>query len=129
MTELPPDLTARLPKLLPRLASNHDGEVVATVAAITRTLEAGGHDLHDLAAHLTEPSRIVIVHRDRPTDAPPPDASDTIAWCLNEGAERMSEWEDSFVRSLARQVAGGRPPSPKQAAVLDDIAARIKRRP
>ena len=129
MVDMSPDLTARLAKLLPRLASNHTGEVFATVAAITRTLEAGGHDLHDFAEHVAAPSRTVIVYRDRPSEPPPPDASDTIGWCLNEGAERMTEWEDSFVRSLARQIAGGRPPSPKQITVLDDIAAQIKRRP
>lgn len=39
----------RLTKLLPRLASDHDGEVVATVAAIRRTLDADGADLHALA--------------------------------------------------------------------------------
>ena len=47
-----PDLRTlgpKLAKLIPRLASDHDGEVVATVAAIRRTLQAGGADLHDFA--------------------------------------------------------------------------------
>jgi hypothetical protein len=41
------------PKLAPlvrMLAAPHDGEVLATVATIRRTLAAGGQDLHDLAA-------------------------------------------------------------------------------
>ena len=132
MTELSPDLTTRLAKLLPRLASNHDGEVVATAAAIARTLEASGRDLHDLAEHVAAPSRTVIVYRDRPNDAasaPPADPAETITWCLDAGAERMSEWEITFVRSLGQQIVRGKPPSPKQIAVLDDIAAQLRRRP
>jgi hypothetical protein len=39
----------RLAKLLPRLASEHDGEVVNTVRAIGRTLAAEGLDWHALA--------------------------------------------------------------------------------
>lgn len=94
MTEMSPDLTARVAKLLPRLASNHDGEVAATVAAIARALEAAGHDLHDLAAHIAAPSRTVIVYRDWPDDVGSPTTPhpiETIAWCLDAGAERMSD--------------------------------------
>lgn len=36
-------------KLLPRLASDHAGEVAATAAAISRKLIAGGSDWHELA--------------------------------------------------------------------------------
>lgn len=45
-----PDVGARLAKLLPLLASDQPGEVVATAAAITRTLAAAGADWHALAA-------------------------------------------------------------------------------
>ena len=40
---------ALIRKLLPRLASPHDGEVVATARAIERTLRSAGRDWHDLA--------------------------------------------------------------------------------
>ena len=46
-----------LKKLIPRLASEHDGEVVATVRAIQRTLHRHGYDLNDLANHLDEPAK------------------------------------------------------------------------
>ena len=45
----------RLGKLIPRLASDHDGEVTATVAAIGRTLTGVGLDWHDLARRVAEP--------------------------------------------------------------------------
>ena len=47
---IPADTAAKLAKLLPRLGSEHDGEVVATVRAIDRTLTAAGLDWHSLAA-------------------------------------------------------------------------------
>lgn len=45
-----PMVRSRLQKLLPRLASNADGEVLATVRAIRSALQSDGLDLHDLAA-------------------------------------------------------------------------------
>jgi hypothetical protein len=46
-------MTSHLPplveKLIPRLASNFDGEVVATARAIDRSLRANGRDWHDVA--------------------------------------------------------------------------------
>lgn len=45
-----PDTAAKLAKLIPLLASDKDGEVVATVHAIRRTLKSEGSDLHGLAA-------------------------------------------------------------------------------
>ena len=36
--------------LIRRLGSNHDGEIVATVASLKRTLQSNGRDLHSIAA-------------------------------------------------------------------------------
>ena len=44
-----PKLSSRLSKLIPRLASDSEGEVLATVRAIRVSLQAEGLDLHDLA--------------------------------------------------------------------------------
>lgn len=53
---IPPVIAPKLAKLLPLLASDHDGEVVATARAIGRTLVAAGLDWHALAAALTQPA-------------------------------------------------------------------------
>lgn len=53
----------RIAKLLPRLASDHDGEVIATVAAIRRTLEAEGDDLHDLARSIGGTTSVEVISR------------------------------------------------------------------
>jgi hypothetical protein len=49
MPILPPTLVAKLDPLIRRLASIHDGEVVATTRAIERRLRAERYDLNDLA--------------------------------------------------------------------------------
>ena len=50
MNPLPSPVRERLAKLVPMLASDKDGEVLATAAAIRRTLATAGADLHDLVA-------------------------------------------------------------------------------
>ncbi len=50
------DIRVRLGKLVPRLASDHPGEVAATVAAIGRTLAGAGLDWHDMVARIAKPT-------------------------------------------------------------------------
>ena len=50
MTSISDKARDRLGKLIPRLASDQDPEVLATVHAMRSTLRADGLDLHDLAA-------------------------------------------------------------------------------
>ncbi len=50
----------RLKKLIPMLASDQDGEKLATVGAIIRTLQANGSDLHDLATKLSKQQRETV---------------------------------------------------------------------
>jgi hypothetical protein len=63
----------KLGKLFPRLASDHDGEVVATARAIIRILEKSGASLHDLAGEMQPKVRVVdrVVYRDRPEPKKP----------------------------------------------------------
>ena len=110
MTALPSVITPTLGKLIPRLASNHDGEVVATVAAIGRVLAANKLDWHDLAAALN-PAGI------------DDDFHDVIAFCAMHAA-RLSSKERDFIRQIARWRGK---PTEKQIAWLDDIAAKLRR--
>ena len=50
----------KLKKLIPMLASDKDGEVIAAVGAIKRTLQSNGSDFHDLAAKLSKQQRQII---------------------------------------------------------------------
>ena len=143
MTALSSDLSARVAKLLPRLASDQQGEVAAVAAALTRTLKSGGCDLHDLAAHVAEGPREVIKYIERtPRSEPPPfnygawrgayhrphpngSHRYRISRCQQVGQGRLSAWEVSFLTSLERHLACGRTLTPKQVGVLADIAERL----
>jgi hypothetical protein len=94
-------------KLIPRLASDHDGEVVATARAIGRVLKAAGRDWHDLASAIQ------------------PIATDwrSIArFCANH-QDRLSPREIDFIVSIARQ---NWELSEKQEKWLRDIASRLR---
>ena len=51
-----PATAKRIADLIRRLASPHDGEVIATVRALRRVLEASGLDIHAVAAPLEAPN-------------------------------------------------------------------------
>ena len=55
MKPIPRALRAALAKLIRLLASDVDGEVLATVRALGRTLKASGCDIHDLAGLVEAP--------------------------------------------------------------------------
>ena len=111
-------IVAKLERLIPRLASNHDGEVLATARAIVRVLHAGERDLHDLAATIAS---LASATRD--------DEPATTVW--RDKAERLlrrqadlTARETEFLRSILRF----RRLSSKQRAWLDGIAAKVRRR-
>ena len=51
---IPAEVATKLAKIIPRLATEHEGEVVATVGAISRTLVGAGLDWHDIAKVIEE---------------------------------------------------------------------------
>lgn len=122
MTDLTP-IAPKLAVLVPRLASDHDGEIVATVRAIRRTLEGHGADLHDLAAAVTRPP--VIVQRTPPPDDPR-DWRGLAAWCRDNGGGRLNAKEYQFCRDMALRLILGGHPTEKQAAWLRSIYAKLK---
>lgn len=62
---LQPATLDKLGKLFPRLASDHDGEVVATARAIIRTLESAGSSLHDLGGFMQPRTVERIIYREK----------------------------------------------------------------
>jgi hypothetical protein len=74
LSQIDNHLSARLGKLIPRLASDADGEVIATVRAIQAALVAKGLDLHDLAAALQ--GREIVATTKAPQIAPAPTWND-----------------------------------------------------
>jgi hypothetical protein len=94
-----PTLTI-LGKLIPRLASNHAGEVIAAAAAICRTLQSAGADLHDLCDTLGAEWA--------------PEWRDQVLFCRRHW-ELLSERERSLIESPERRRGT---PTDKQLAFL-----------
>jgi hypothetical protein len=89
---------SRLVDLVPRLASDAPGEIVATAAAAGRVLAAQEYDWHDMCALITSISE---VPPDRPTD-------DTPEWRIHvETALRLqlwrTHWERGFLLGLRKR--------------------------
>ena len=117
------EIVARISKLIPRLASNHDGEVVATVAAIKRTLEASGFDFNDLASSVSAIGlEAALVPAAMPFVSPAEDWSDIIRQCF-EHRSSLSAKERAFVESM---IAWDAEPTEKQQKWLLDIAHRLR---
>ena len=123
MTDLAPDTGDKLGKLLPRLASDAPGEVLATVAAIRRTLDRGGLDLHDLAARLTEAPKPVYVAKRPPQ---PATLSQMAGWLRFNARDRLTGNQFEFVVKASGLLASGRKLTAKQEKWLRDLHAMHK---
>lgn len=107
-----PAIAPKLAKLIPLLGSDKDGEVIATVRAIGRTLESTKADWHDLARALTTPLE---------KTARPNGWRSMVKECF-AAPNLLTEREVAFLTTLTRS---GRDPTPKQEKWLNDIFARI----
>ena len=116
-------MTARLGKLVRLLASDKPGEVTAAAAALVRTLQADGLDIHNLA-EVVERAALVPVK----DPSPPSDKNNSRrylrGWCARHN-DLLSERDQHFLESLASWR--GRP-TEKQLEWLLDIEARIRRK-
>jgi hypothetical protein len=122
MSAVPPQLALRLDPLIRRLASNFDGERLECVRAIERTLQSGGASFHDLADTL---GRAINAST---TTSEPETREDEMLAAL-DGWPTLNQWEQSFVESLRRWRAVGRPLTPKQRDKLQRVFdQRIGRR-
>jgi hypothetical protein len=144
---IPAETRSKLAKLIPRLASNHDGEVVSTRNAIARTLKAAGTDLHDLAQFVgrADVSPVVVVLSDnprqstttasqdrrpdgptRPTWAPryavqPMTVADSVGEC-EKYWPRLREVERDFVCGIKRRISRGLTVTHEDQVALDRIS-------
>lgn len=127
---IPAAIRPKLAKLIAVLSSDRDGEVVATVRAIGRTLKGAGADFHDLAKAATaEP---VAARRTAPPPPPPPEEeassmtwADCARWCRAR-AYRLSPKEAEFVRDMAHKLRFRTDePTERQGKWLRAIHARL----
>ena len=105
---VPATIAPTLGKLIPRLSSNFDAEVVSTVRAIDRVLRSSGCDWHDLAATICLPA--------------PADWRREARFCAGNAA-RLTERELDFIATLARYREN---PTDKQLKWLHSITEQLR---
>jgi hypothetical protein len=122
---LPASLAPKLDPLIRRLATNHDGERLATVAALERTLAAAQADFHDLADVVVAGVKPRAEHRASPHRhwRPTPDAAAMLADLL--GHPDLSAWERDFVESVYGQYRRRWRLSDRQLQVLEGIWRKV----
>ena len=136
------DLFLVLPKLavlLPRLGSNHDAEVVATVRHVERLLKSAGLDWHDLVAALSPPVVTLATRtegaRRYPAPRRPPGPTGTghavlmtnmAAYCCLHGMQGLGVAELRFAVGMADKLRRGHRLGPKQEERLRALYDRLR---
>jgi hypothetical protein len=118
----PVQLGDKIARLIPRLASPHDGEVIATVRAIERTLRGAGLDLHALADALCKRAAPISL---APVDEPA-DWLGLARWCHAHDGGFLSEKERAVVADMVARVRFQNP-TEKQAKWLLGIHSKLQR--
>jgi hypothetical protein len=121
-------IAPKLSKLIPMLATDHDGEVIATVRAISRTLKGAGMDFHNLVEALCVPKlSYVYAPPPAPEKEKAPETWGEIAiWCRNHDGGDLTYKERKFVLDMIRRTATGYEPTEKQAKWLRSIYAKLQ---
>lgn len=119
------DLDDRLARLLPRLASPSEGERLAVLDQVLKTLDRHGLDIHDFTARATgSPSRAraapggTEIELRRMADA-----------LRLHAFDHLTERQRDFVANACRRLAAGRGLTPAQEDWLADLHRRHVARP
>ena len=107
--------------LIPRLASDQDGEVVATARAIQRQLAKAGADWHDLAGRLKAAPQDAAKGDTGPVLT---DYAAAVDWILATDTGQLTSHEIRFAEDM-RGVLQSWPPRPKQAAWLRALVRKL----
>jgi hypothetical protein len=119
MPDLPPDTRRKLTGVLGMLGSDYAGERDAAAQLASRIVRGAGLTWGDLIA---VPELGPVPQHD-PPPAPPASWRELAQRCAVH-SDWLSAWERQFLSSVPRRVRL----SGKQAAVLDRIAAYLRRR-
>lgn len=114
----PPAISDKVLALLPRLACDADGEVIATARMINRQLKQSGQDWHDIVYHLRSAPATDHVHNFRTWQ-------DVTKWCAAR-ARFLRPNEAHFVRDMENQLRFRSRPTKKQSEWLRAIFAYLK---
>src|SRR3954452_7385985 len=92
-------IAPKISKLIPMLGSDKPGEIIATAAAIGRTLKGVGRDFHDLALAIEIGDAMVPI--DTSKKAPRPETEDVdfdaAVYCRDRDAGTLTASERAFI--------------------------------
>lgn len=113
----------RIARIIPRLGSNHDGEVVAAAKAIERILSAEKLDWHEVADLVGNSAlRLPQGPAHSWNEMPHQWRSQLLTALLCQ--PDLSEWEIQFLRSVAQKFSRGFALTDKQVDIIDRLAMR-----
>jgi hypothetical protein len=144
-----PDIAKKVADLVRRLASPHDGEVIATVRALRRVLEANGLDLHAVADPLVAVNGKHIPEEEmrrlydagfaagvqaaenrqhgtddfRGTDGKP--TWEAVALFLQRNKDRLDLKHHEFIDDMAARTAWGHEPTERQHKYLHSLFYKL----
>lgn len=117
-----PSIPDKVLALLPRLASDADGEVVATARLIGRQLKAAGTDWHDLVARLkAQPTQPVFTYEPPAHRSGITELHAMAVWLAHNATRRLSPNARSFVVSMTEHLGRRRRITERQEQYLRDL--------
>ncbi len=119
---IPRETLRRVAAIIPRLGSDHDGEIIAAAKALERTLASANHGFSDLADAILPPPPITP-----PLKKPATDWKQAARWCAVYGVGVLTDRELEFVDDLAASK-GFRTLSVRQDAWLASILSKLSMR-
>jgi hypothetical protein len=123
-----PGTEEKLEKLVKLLSSDKDGEVLAAVHAIRRTLKSSGADIHEFAARIKGGGKLEEPQSEAyPKETATPSWYDMALACAERDGDRLNSREREFVDDMVRWTAR-REPSEKQGKWLHALYCRLERR-
>ena len=108
---------------LARLASDSDCEVLGCVAPSAGCSRSRASTFNDLAAMLTQPVPVPTVRS--ATEWVPTTWAELARWVIEHDEGRLRPRDRDFAASMARLLAPGGEPTPRQAEWLRDLAIKL----
>jgi hypothetical protein len=124
MNALPTTITDKIGKLIPRLSSNHAGEVIAVVEALKRCLATENLDLNDLSRVITGSPSNTAGRTDNGQDFDPVAAAQ---FCLASPVA-FDDREVKFLLNIEHLIRRGYRLTAKQVSWLEALHLRARRR-
>jgi len=122
LLSIPRETMRKVAAIIPRLGSNHEGEIIAAARALERTLASANQGFSDLADAISPQPAVTT-----PFKKPGTDWKQAARWCAVYGVGVLTDRELAFCDDLAASK-GFRTLSVRQDAWLASIMSKLSMR-